>query len=85
MNGSDDGHRHTFHVPEVPWHKKTEEEKAEIYAFIDKIGRPTQSKPYLKEVRELLMQIMSDRYNPKRVWERASEALRLIDTEERDG
>lgn len=74
----DEGHNYTFHIPFVPWHEQTDEQKG--LDVVDNL-----SKPYLEDVRKLLMQIMSARHNPKRVWEKASEALRLIDMEGRDG
>lgn len=78
MSKDDEGHKYTFHIPWVPWHEQTDEQKG--LDVIDNL-----SKAYLDEVRELLMQIMSDRHNPRRVWDRASRALRLIDTEGQGG
>ncbi len=71
----DEGHKHTFHIPWIPWHEQTDEQKG---------LNITESKAYLDEVRELLKIIMSERYNPKIVWDMASRALRLIDSNETD-
>jgi len=65
----DEGHKYVFSVGEMPWHREDEEE--------------IESKPYLEEVRDCLMMIMSERYSPQVVWTAASWALRLIDTNEK--
>ncbi len=84
MSGSDDGHRYTFHIPYVPWHEQTNEQKGLKGSTADLIDRIGRSKPYLEEIRGYLLQIMSERHNPTVVWELASKSLRLIDTEGRD-
>ena len=69
----DEGHKYVFAVGRMPWKEEAREEVRKHFF---------ESKPYLEQVRELLMHIMSNRHNPKDVWECASEALRIIDTHE---
>ena len=80
----DEGHKNTFHIPWVPWHKQTDEQKG-VKMPAEWYGDWPESKAYLEEARGYLLQIMAERHKPKIVWELASKALRLLDMEEQDG